>query len=140
MTSREPVVLDTHVWKMLMEGDRFAPRVLRKIDSAAKAGGLYVSAVTVWELAMLVTKGALRLNAPTLRWITEAVHASRVVIFPLEPSVAVDAAELGGFHGDPADRMIVATARHLSATLVTRDSKILDYAGQTRSVRVLEPR
>jgi PIN domain nuclease of toxin-antitoxin system len=140
MTSPEPIVLDTHVWKMLVDGDRFAPRVLRKIDSAAKSNALYVAAVTIWELAMLVGKGALRLNAPTLRWVTEAVHASRVAVFPLEPSIAVDAAELGGFHGDPADRMIVATARHLSATLVTRDSKLLDYASRTHNVRAVEPR
>ena len=47
MTSREPIVLDTHVWKMLVDGDRFAPRVLRKIDSAARSSALYVAAVTI---------------------------------------------------------------------------------------------
>lgn len=139
MVNPESIVLDTHAFKMLVDGDKFAPRVLRKIDAAAKSDALYIAAVTVWELAMLVQKGALRLNAPTLHWITEAVHASRVTVFPLEPPIAVDAAELGAFHGDPADRMIVATARHLSATLITRDSKILDYAVQTRNVRALEP-
>jgi PIN domain nuclease of toxin-antitoxin system len=140
MASAEAVVLDTHVWKMLVDGDRFAPRVLRKIDAAARADALYVAAVSIWELAMLVAKGALRLNGPTLQWITEAVHASRVAVFPLEPSIAVDAAELAGFHGDPADRMIAATARHLGATLVTRDAKLLDYAAETRNLRVIEPR
>jgi PIN domain nuclease of toxin-antitoxin system len=140
MAAPEPTVLDTHVWKMLLDGDRFAPRVLRKIDAAAKADALYIAAVTVWEVAMLVAKGALRLNAPTLSWITDAVHASRVAVFPLEPSIAVDAAELGAFHGDPADRMIVATARHLAATLITRDAKLLDYARATHNVRAIEPR
>jgi PIN domain nuclease of toxin-antitoxin system len=61
-------------------------------------------------------------------------------VFPLEPAIAVDAGELPLFHGDPADRMIVATARHLRAILVTRDGKILDYALETKNVRVLEPR
>jgi PIN domain nuclease of toxin-antitoxin system len=140
MASAEAIVLDTHAWKMLVDGDRFAPRVLRKIDAAAKADMLYIAAVTVWELAMLVTKGALRLNAPTLQWVTEAVHASRVAVFALEPAIAVDAAELAGFHGDPADRMIAATARHLGATLVTRDGRLLDYAAETHNLRAIEPR
>ena len=139
MASPEPIVLDTHTFKMLVDGDRFAPRVLRKVDAAAKADALYIAAISVWEVAMLVQKGALRLNAPTLHWLTEAVHASHVAVFPLEPPIAVDAAELGVFHGDPADRMIVATARHLSATLITRDAKILEYAAKTRNVRALEP-
>jgi PIN domain nuclease of toxin-antitoxin system len=140
MASAEAIVLDTHVWKMLVDGNRFAPRVLRKIDAAARAGTLYVAAVTIWELAMLVTKGALRLNGPTLQWVTAAVHASRVTVFPLEPPLAVDAAELAAFHGDPAGRMIAATARHLGATLITRDSKLLEYATETCNLRAIEPR
>lgn len=140
MASAEPFVLDTHAWKMLLDGDPFAPRVLRKVDAAARADALYIAAVTVWEIAMLAKKGSLRLNGPTLQWITDAVHASRVIVFPMEPAIAVDAAELSGFHGDPADRMIAATARHLSATLITRDSQMLDYAAETRSLRAIEPR
>ncbi len=140
MASDERLVLDTHVWTMLVAGDRFAPRILRRIDAAAAAHALYIAAVTVWEIAMLATKRTLKLNAPTLLWVTDAVHASRVIVFPLEPSIAVDAADLPLFHGDPADRMIVATARHLKAVLITRDTKILDYANETKNVRALEPR
>ena len=88
---------------------------------------------------MLVTKGMLKIGAPTLAWIADAVHASHVIVHPLEPSIAVDAAELAAFHGDPADRMIVATARHLRAALVTRDGGILEWANATNNVRVLEP-
>ncbi len=140
MAIDDRLVLDTHVWTMLVAGDRFAPRILRRIDAAAAADALYLAAVTVWEIAMLATKGALKLNAPTLSWVTDAVHASRVIVFPLEPSIAVDAAELPLFHGDPADRMIVATARYLKAVLITRDTKILDYAEETKNVRAIEPR
>lgn len=86
---------------------------------------------------MLAAKGALRFNAPTVSWVTDAVHASHVIVFPLEPAIAVDAADLPLFHGDPADRMIVATARHLKGVLITRDTKILDYASETKNVRVL---
>jgi PIN domain nuclease of toxin-antitoxin system len=139
MAVSDRLLLDTHVWKMLLDGDRFAPRVISRVEKAARIGTLYVAAVTVWEIAMLAAKGSLKLNAPTLSWIIQAVHASRVTVFPLEPEIAVDAAELPLFQGDPADRMIVATARHLGATLLTRDVKILDYALENRSVRVLEP-
>jgi PIN domain nuclease of toxin-antitoxin system len=139
MAVSDRLVLDTHVWKMLLDGDRFGRRALARIEKAARIGSLYVAAVTVWEIAMLAAKGALKLNAPTLSWITQAVHASRATVFPLEPAIAVDAAELPLFPGDPADRMIVATARHLSANLVTRDARILEYALETRNVRVLEP-
>jgi len=140
MATDERLVLDTHVWTMLVAGDRFAPRILRRIDAAASADALYIAAVTVWEIAMLATKGALKFNAPTMSWVTDAVHASRLIVFPLEPAIAVDAAELPLFHGDPADRMIVATARHLKGVLVTRDTKILDYAAETKNVRVAKPR
>lgn len=139
MAAAERLVLDTHVWKMLVDGDRFAPRVLRRIEAAGPRGNLYVASITIWEIAMLVQKGSLRLNRPTLDWVTTAVHESSVVVAPQDPAIAVDAADLRAFHGDPADRLIVATARRLSATLVTRDTKILEYAERTGNVRTLEP-
>lgn len=136
----EAVVLDTHIWKMYVDGDRFSRRALRRIDAAASDGRLYVAAITIWEIAMLVHKRALRLNVPRLEWVSQAIHGSRAVVHPLEPSIAVDSMELGSaFHGDPADRMIVATARHLNAILVTKDGDILDWAEKTENVRVLEP-
>lgn len=139
MMTTDSIVLDTHAWKMYVAGDRFARRALRGIDTAAKSGRLYVAAITIWEIAMLVHKGNLRLGMPTMEWITRAIHRSRVVVHPLEPTIAVDSMELGAFHGDPADRMIVATTRHLSGVLVTKDGKILDYAEDTKNVRTLEP-
>lgn len=135
----ERLVLDTHVWKGALDGTKISTKVLRRIDLARTKGALFVAAITVWEIAMLVAEGKIKLNAPTLTWISDAVHASGVVVHPLEPVVSVDAAELPLFHGDPADRIIVATARHLSAILVTRDAKILEWAGVTKGVRVLEP-
>ncbi len=139
MPTIDSIVLDTHVWKMYVDGERFARRVLRRIDGAAATGRLYIAAITIWEIAMLVHKGHLRLGLPTMEWVTRAINGSRVVVQPLEPTVAVDSMELGVFHGDPADRMIVATTRHLGGVLVTKDGKILDYADETESVHVVEP-
>ena len=132
-------VLDTHVWKAYVEGAGISARVVKRIDAARASGSLFVAAMSVWEVAMLAVKGQIKLNGPTLQWVSDAVRASGVVVHPLEPAIAVDSAELPRFHGDPADRMIVSTARQLSAVLVTRDSKILDWAEVTRGVRVLEP-
>jgi PIN domain nuclease of toxin-antitoxin system len=139
MPRGDSIVLDTHVWKMYVDGDRFSRRVLRHIDEAGAHRRLYVAAITIWEMAMLVAKGYVRLGIPTIDWVRGAIYGSRVVVQPLEPSIAVDSVELGAFHGDPADRMIVATARHLGGVLVTKDSGILDYAEETENVRVLEP-
>src|SRR5258706_15972274 len=97
----EALVLDTHVWKMYVAGDRIAPRVLRRIDRAAAGTRLYIAAITPWEIAMLAVKGKLRLGLPTLEWIERAIHGSRVIVHPLEPTIAVDSAELAAFHGDP---------------------------------------
>jgi PIN domain nuclease of toxin-antitoxin system len=139
MSIAEPLVLDTHVWVAVAIGRPIiAPKVVRRIDAASAAGLLHVAAITLWEVARLAVDGKLKLGRPTLEWIRAAVRSTRVEVIPLLPEIAVDSTELPAFHGDPADRMIVATARHLGATLVTRDGKILDY-GETRNVRVLEP-
>jgi PIN domain nuclease of toxin-antitoxin system len=139
MGARDRIVLDTHVWKIILGGDHVGRRALARIDEAASIGSLYIAAITVWEIATLVREGTFRVNAPTMGWITTAIHSSRVIVCPLDPAIAVDAAELSGFLGDPADRMIVATARHLGALLITRDAKILAYAAQTKNVLVLDP-
>lgn len=140
MPKAEALVLDTHVWINVALGRLpIAPRVAKKIDAAAFAGALYISAITPWEVASLVAHGKLKLNAPTFDWVTRTMQATRVIVAPLEPVIAVDSVELPLFHGDPADRIIVATTRHLAAVLVTRDGKILEYAESTKNVRALEP-
>ena len=141
MSTTEPLVLDTHVWLDVAFGrGRFAPRVRRWVDAAARASTLYVAAITPWEVAMLARSGKVRVAGPTLDWLTKAFQLTCTAVAPFEPSVAVDSVELPAWtHGDPADRMIVATARSMNARLVTRDTAILDYGAATKAVRVLEP-
>jgi PIN domain nuclease of toxin-antitoxin system len=137
----EAIVLDTHVWLEVAFGrGRFAPRVMRKIDTAASKGVLYVAAITPWEVTMLIRNGKTRVAGSTLDWIGNALRVTRTAVAPLELAISVDAVELPAWsHGDPADRMIVATTRFLSASLITRDTAILDYANSARTLRVLEP-
>ncbi len=87
---------------------------------------------------MLEAKGRLRFNAICLEWLKASVRATGVTVAPLEIDIAAASCALPGFHGDPADRLIVATAIHHGATLLTEDERILAYArkGGYRAVRL----
>jgi PIN domain nuclease of toxin-antitoxin system len=134
------IVLDTHAWIDIAYGRaRLSKAGLRAVDRAATQGDLYVAAITPWEIAMLIRAGKLRVPSPILEWIEDALLATKTVVAPLDPQIAVDAVDLPAWeHADPADRLIVATARALSARLVTRDAAILEYAEAVRAVRVIE--
>lgn len=127
-----PLLVDTHVLVWLLDGDpRLSPPARRRIDDAALQGQLWVSAITPWEIGMLVGKGRLVLDRDVAEWIDAALALPGVQLAPLEPGVAVASTRLPHmFHGDPADRIIVATARHLGASLVTADAVLLAYGSQ----------
>ena len=77
---------------------------------------------------MLEAKGRIRLGSPCQQWVEEALATPGLTLVPLTPEIALDSSRLpGDFHGDPADRIIVATARRLGARLLTRDEKLLAY-------------
>ncbi len=101
---------------------------------------MWVSAITPWEIGMLVAKGRLVLDRDVMDWLQAALSLPGIRVAPLEPALAVASTRLPGeLHGDPADRLIVATARHLGATLVTADAALLAY-GQLGHVGVLSAR
>jgi PIN domain nuclease of toxin-antitoxin system len=124
--------LDTHVWLWLMLANaELASNEQNAINRAAASGRLRIAAISVWEAALLASRGRVTLGRPLAQWIAEAVSAPGLSIEPLLPQVAVEAASLAEtFHRDPADRLIVATARVANATLMTRDRRILDYAAR----------
>ena len=141
MPSADTIILDTHVWLDIAFGrGRIATRIMRKVDAAATDGALYIAAISCWEVAMLVQGGKVRVNGPVIQWLTRTLHVTRTAVAAFEPAIAVDAVELPAWdHRDPANRIIVATARHLGGLLVTRDSGILAYAGSARAVQAVEP-
>ena len=126
-----PILLDTHYWIWLQFGtrQRLTADLLKAIDDAAKRGALLLSAISVWELGLLASKGRLDLDLPCEQWVQRALSTPGLSLAPLTPEIALASSFLPEpFHGDPADRIIVATARSLGARLVTRDSRILEYS------------
>lgn len=133
-----PLLLDTHALVWLVVGDaRLSAAVRKRIESAAQHQQLWVSAITPWEIGMLVSKGRLVLDRDVMDWVAAALALPGIRLAPLDPAVAVASTRLPGeLHADPADRLIVATARHLGAALVTADAALLSY-GRRRHVGVL---
>jgi PIN domain nuclease of toxin-antitoxin system len=129
--SQSQVLLDTHALVWLLQGnERLGSQSRSLVASAAKeSAGVLVAAISVWEVSMLVAKGRLALDRDVAEWIAAALALPGLRLAPLEPQIAIDATRLpGDLHGDPADRLIVATARHHGATLVTDDQMILAYS------------
>jgi PIN domain nuclease of toxin-antitoxin system len=130
--SEEPprLLLDTHAWVWLMIGDEeLSARARAAIERAARRGDVYVSAISVWELGMLVARGRVHLGADVLDGCLEALGRPGLTLAPLAPEVAIASTRLPGRPGaDPADRILAATARAYGAAIVTRDRRMLDYA------------
>lgn len=125
------ILLDTHIFVWLMNGNEQVSQKARNVitECVQKEGSVFVSAISVWEIGMLVQKGRLTMKEPVLQWIQEALNAPYIQCAELTPEVMIESCQLPGeFHGDPADRMIVATSRVLNVPLLTKDERILAYA------------
>jgi PIN domain nuclease of toxin-antitoxin system len=123
------IVLDTHVLIWLDEGNTRLGEISRQsIQDAYKGDQVAVSAISFWEVAMLVEKGRLRVEADLAAWKDELLDMGLREL-PVTGAVGILAAQLPAFHGDPADRLIAATALAHAATLVTADERLLGWSG-----------
>ena len=120
------VLLDTHVWIWwLLGSERLSPRERRSLDQRAAGDGCHLSAMSLWEAQMLHSKGRLTLDRPFAAWLRQATAPGVVMVLPLDVEVVVALDLLPqSFHGDPADRLIVATALTHGLPLATHDSAI----------------
>jgi PIN domain nuclease of toxin-antitoxin system len=124
------VLLDTHIWLWeVFATGQLSRSVRTKIADAAVTGRLRLSAISIWEISLLASRGRIELRRPAAAWIAESERKSGIVFEILSTEIAVEAGQLpNGFRSDPADLIIVATARVTGATLMTRDRRILEYA------------
>jgi len=121
------IVLDTHAWIWLASDPQRLGRAGRSALRRERSRG--VAAISCWEVATLAARGRITLDRDPVAWMEDSLQAERLELLPLTPAVAAASAALKDFHGDPADRLIVATALTHGATLLTRDERIRELAG-----------
>ena len=132
-------LLDTHVWVWHAEGDtaKLGRSTVRLLERSATQDELRVSPLSLFEVSWLHATGRLHLSRGLERWIADALELASVRLAPLSGEAAVEAGSAGVVQvPDPVDRLIIATARDMGATLVTRDRRIRDYAVASMAVRV----
>jgi len=125
------ILLDTHVLLWWVNGDsQLSSQAKAAIEreQASDEGQILVSAISAWEIAMLVEKGRLTLTMSVDDWLDTVSEIDGVRFVSVDVAVSIQSTRLPGeFHKDPADRMIVSLARHLNVPLVTADEKIRAY-------------
>jgi PIN domain nuclease of toxin-antitoxin system len=133
------LLLDTHVWIWLAMGDERLSETFKKaVNQQDKIQTLFISAISIWELGMLVAHNRIELELDCLDWVNTSLD-SGLQVLPLSPSVAVESSRLPeNPHGDPADRILIATAREHHTILVTHDKKLLNY-GKSDFINVFDP-
>jgi PIN domain nuclease of toxin-antitoxin system len=121
------IVLDTHIWIGYIDDPSSLPKAaLDIIRSGHEAIG--ISSISVWEVFMLAQRGRLELRIPAALWVEKCERLALFHFVPVDNTIARLAVELPEpMHADPADRIIVATALSLGATLVTKAEKLLTY-------------
>ncbi len=122
------IVLDTHIWIWWVHGHAPLSAAHGKLIQEHEESGLGVCAISCWEVAKLAEKNRLELPIPVDDWMRLALGYPGIMLLALEPRIAVESTRLpDAFHNDPADQIIVATARLMDCPLVTSDERILDY-------------
>lgn len=135
MPNAEVLLLDTHAllwWQA--GGERLSRRARSAIDAATS---ILISPISAWEIGTLLAKGRVGLDRPLMHWIDLLFRSDRIESLELTPLIAAQASSLDAFHGDPADRMIYASALFYQCPLVTKDDKIRSYARTQGDVRTV---
>jgi PIN domain nuclease of toxin-antitoxin system len=122
-------LLDTHAWIWWnMRPQNLSKKVAKLIENEDGYEELLLSAISPWEFSKLLEKGKLGISYNPEEWIHTALEMPKLRIVPLTPSIAYRSTVLPKpFHDDPADQLIVATAREENATILTKDKRILEY-------------
>lgn len=124
------------IW-LVTGNERLKSGPVATLEFAAVAEGLFVPAISLWEIGMLHAKGRLAIPGGVVSWVRRVLTLPGLHLSPLTPEIALGSAALSDLHGDPADRMMVATALHLGFPLATADTKIISWAGKN-GLRVVD--
>jgi PIN domain nuclease of toxin-antitoxin system len=127
---KHKLLLDTHVWIWSLLGSKQLAKSFQKaFEQALKLDGVLISSMSVWELGMLVEKKRIKIDMDVLDWVEQALDTPGMQLCPITPRIAIQSTRLvGEVHGDPIDRLLMATASEENAILVTCDKKMLKYA------------
>ena len=130
---RSELLLDTHIWVRYLNGDPHLPvSLIHAVEDARIEGRSFVSVISIWEVAMLVEKGRLTLPLGLDAWVNRALELPGVNLLPLSPAIAMETARLPKpMHADPADRILVASARVERLRLVSLDRAVVSFARLT---------
>jgi PIN domain nuclease of toxin-antitoxin system len=123
-------LLDTHVWIWWQAvAEKIVPQVRETLTNLGDDDQLFLSAISVWELAKLVEKGHLKLRTSVDEWTRQALEMPRLQLLPLSPAISIESTRLPQpFHDDPADQIVVASARLTDSTVISADRQIQNYA------------
>jgi PIN domain nuclease of toxin-antitoxin system len=118
------IILDTHIWIWLeIEPEQIPKPILTVMETETIWG---ISAVSLWEIAMLNKKGRITLPLPILQWLEHLINRPRVLLLPLNAEIAVLSVDLP-IHSDPFDRIIAATSLYYRSSLATKDSLLREF-------------
>lgn len=123
------ILIDTHVlvW-WISEPEKLSEKANKALEQEKKSGIILVSSITVWEIYLLIKKGRLQLTMDTDSWLENIENLPFIQFIPVDNVIAAKSVTLPGeFHSDPADRIIVATARERGISLITSDERIKKY-------------
>jgi PIN domain nuclease of toxin-antitoxin system len=123
------IILDTHIWVWWVDGNERLTEKHRESIEQYQSQGLGVSIVSCWEVAKLVEKNRLLFSCSVNEWLEAALAYPGVELLNLTLPIVVSSTQLSGFHSDPFDQIIVATARFYECPLLTVDAKIINYSG-----------
>ncbi len=123
------IILDTHIWILWVDDNTRLTQQHRYWIQEYQSQGLGVSIISCWEVAKLIENNRMVLSRSISEWLEAALAYPGVQLLNLTVPIVVDATKLTGFHRDPADQIIVATARIYGCPLLTADAKILNYPG-----------
>ena len=122
------IILDTHIWIWWNQDSPKLTSFQKEIIDSSRTYGIGISTISLLEISRLVNRGRLVLPKPLKEWFSIALAEEGIILIPITPEIAIESYSLPGeFHKDPADRIIVATARIYDCSLITNDGNILAY-------------